>query len=214
VRNPGSTLLFLLAALLYSVPSAFGDSLSPDGLLVYDNGLQIYWMQNANPLGMKTWQEAYNWADQLKYGGYDDWRLPATTDGDWGYDRNNIQTRYNVTASELGHLFYNSLKLQGKKAPNGTENTIYGLDSGVTPFINLQSGYYWLGPLSKTLAQDGDPMAWIFDFQYGAQFLATADTFAYAIAVRSAAPVPEPSAALLFLAGLFGISRCRNERRR
>jgi len=54
--------------------------------MIYDDVLKITWLQNANYAltsgydsdGKMTWGEAMNWADQLNYGGYTDWRLPNT----------------------------------------------------------------------------------------------------------------------------------------
>jgi hypothetical protein len=41
------------------------------------------------------WPEAVAWADQLVYGGYNDWRLPSTVDGIWelGYDGTTKYTK-------------------------------------------------------------------------------------------------------------------------
>jgi len=48
-----------------------------------------------------------------------------------------------------------------------------------------------------------DPLVWVFDFEYGTQFLRSPNEgTAYAIAVRDALSVPEPSSVILFLMGL------------
>jgi hypothetical protein len=57
------------------------------GGLLYDNELNITWLQDANYAktsgadadGRMTWNVATDWAAGLVYGGYDDWRLAANT---------------------------------------------------------------------------------------------------------------------------------------
>ncbi len=151
-----------------------------------------------------TWDDACKWLEKLneeKYGGYSDWYLPTTPDAKaLGYTDTAM---YNVTDSDLGHLFYSGLKLTGKISPDGTPNTTYGLGATSTPFNDLQSGYYWFGS-ECSIKLNNLPTAWIFDFQHGTQFLATTGNFAYTLAVRSALPAPEPASAVLFLSGLAG----------
>ena len=206
-----STLPILLAVVFFFPPSASACSLTLKDSLIYDADLGIYWMQNGkfDQDTKMTWQEAKAWLASLnehKYGGYSDWRLPITPPGsEWGYDGSNGK-KYNVTVSELGHLFYLGLGLQGKIAPDGTSNQTYGLSEDTTPFNGLQPGYYWFKTTSEL---SGKKAAWKFDFQHGSQFLDTIDTYAYAIAVRDAFPTPEPTSALLFLAGLLGMSCVR-----
>ena len=86
--------------------------------LIYDDELDITWLQDANYAatqyaatgglegdadGRMTWTDANEWADNLSYGGYDDWRLPTAG--------NAPVKLYNVTTGELGHMFYNNLRL-------------------------------------------------------------------------------------------------------
>jgi len=60
------------------------------GGLIYDDVLDITWLQDANlgagsafddgfstTDGRMTWQSAVAWADALVFGGFDDWRLPT-----------------------------------------------------------------------------------------------------------------------------------------
>ena len=54
--------------------------------LIYDDVLDITWLQDANYAqtsgydsdGAMTWNDANNWALNLTYEGYSDWRLPVT----------------------------------------------------------------------------------------------------------------------------------------
>ena len=53
--------------------------------LIYDNVLDVTWAQDValsrtlRGAGLFDWFGAKTWADQLVYGGYDDWRLPTLT---------------------------------------------------------------------------------------------------------------------------------------
>ena len=77
--------------------------------LIYDDVLDITWLQDANYAqasgydsnGRMAWADAKTWADQLSYGGYDDWRLPSAGSAP-------TVGIYNTT-SEMGHMFYNNL---------------------------------------------------------------------------------------------------------
>ena len=56
--------------------------------MIYDDVLKITWLQDANYAmtsnydtdGKMTWAQATAWADQLEYGGFDNWRLPSSQD--------------------------------------------------------------------------------------------------------------------------------------
>jgi hypothetical protein len=49
-----------------------------------------------------TWWGANAWADQLVYGGFDDWRLPSALN----QDGSGPNSGCNITGSEMGHLYY------------------------------------------------------------------------------------------------------------
>jgi hypothetical protein len=68
------------------------------GGLIYDDLLDITWLQYANYSGQTmTWDDATDWVGNLDYHGYDDWRLPVSDTSCSGSDCIN---------SEIGHLFY------------------------------------------------------------------------------------------------------------
>lgn len=113
------------------------------GGLIYDDVLNITWLQNANYAktsgfdadGAMDWQPAQDWAANLSYFDsvrgvtWNDWRLPSVSpinsanfnynfgyDGstDWGYNMGAPGTAYaGSTASELAHLYYVTLGNQG-----------------------------------------------------------------------------------------------------
>ena len=44
--------------------------------LIYDDVQDITWLQNANLAGdAMTWVDSMDWASNLSFGGFDDWRL-------------------------------------------------------------------------------------------------------------------------------------------
>jgi len=47
--------------------------------MIYDPVQNLTWTKNADIKGRMTWNEAMEWAENLEYGGYTDWRLPTTT---------------------------------------------------------------------------------------------------------------------------------------
>ncbi|MDH4028435.1 MAG: DUF1566 domain-containing protein [Nitrospirota bacterium] len=164
-----ATLVFVCATL------ANAELLDRGGGLIYDDALDITWLQNANyPGNTMTWLEADDWAASLVFQGFDDWRLPAT----------DIScSDYKCTGNEMGHLFYT----------DGITSDTMGV------FSNVKPSMYW----SST--EYDDLTAWRFNFKYGSQGTSAKDLTRYAWAVRdgdSSVPVaPEPVSSALFLIG-------------
>lgn len=196
----------LLVVLFASTPTYGG--MHDEGDLIYDDTLKIYWTKNANMNGLMSWDEANSWVSGLNdicFGGFDDWRLPSTPDGTWGYNGTNAP-KYNVTSSELGHLYYTSFGLKAKNQTAMQSYTEKDLSVYGNPFEGLQPSLYWFGTISKMTLLPGRQAVWKFDFGRGTQFIETAGTnSAYALAVRSAAPVPLPSSAWFFLISLVAL---------
>jgi len=82
------------------------------GGMIYDNILNITWLADWNYAktqynttdgaqgdadGQMDWTTAVGWANDLAYGGYDDWRLPSA--GTWPRDGFG-------GGGELGYMFY------------------------------------------------------------------------------------------------------------
>jgi hypothetical protein len=154
--------------------------------------------------GTMTWGGAIRWIGAMNaanYLGYNDWRLPTTTD-------TVCNGGYNCTGSEMGHLFYNELGGAAHSSITTTHN-----NANYNLFSNLQSSFYWSG----TEAFPGNTSAlyaWIFDFNGGLQgYSYKSDTY-YAMAVRTGqvAAVPEAQTYALMLAGL-GLIGWRARRR-
>lgn len=95
------------------------------GGMIYDNTLNLTWLSDMNYAktsgysedgvaadGSMTWVAANNWADNLVYGGYDDWRLPKLNPVDatcsYTVPNGGVPLQYygfNCTGGEMSHLF-------------------------------------------------------------------------------------------------------------
>lgn len=179
--------------------------------LIYDTELNITWMQNANAAGrLMNWVEAKNWASDLVFAGYDDWRLPKSSYLYWqyGYD-GTTSGGYNVTTTEMSHLYYLGLGNKGFLDTSGAVDPNYGLKN-VGPFENVQRYWYW----SETRFIEETSSAWYFTFSYGDQNSAYLYQPGYAWAVRDGdSRVPDQGSTLLLLGavlgGLAALRRCR-----
>lgn len=168
--------------------------------LIYDDQLDITWLWDANYAatqwadsggtlgdadGRMTWYQATAWAAGLEYMGYDDWRLPTTTQPDPNCSYQASYTGYplqgygyNCTGSEMGYMFYTNL--------GGTAG--YSILSATDPngyldlFENIQSYVYWSG----TEFAPNTNNAWNFNTNNGNQNINNKDNNnLYAWAVRS-----------------------------
>lgn len=146
--------------------------------LIYDDILNITWMQNANYAdGTMKWEDAMILADNLVFADYNDWRLPKSDASCSGR---------NCTGSEMGHLFYH-----------------YGVTSDYPKlFLDVKPSMYW----SST--ESNEDSAIRFNFKAGRQDTSFKKQKRYPLFVRDGdSPVaPEPISSLLFIIGgaMFG----------
>jgi len=200
--------------------------------LIWDDGFtndikthdSIVWMDYSNS---QTWVNLKNWAGNLESAldinldsGYhvnwndSTWRLPITDVNllyQWGYD-GTTTAGYNITASEMGHLYYEELGLIGKYNTNGIERySGWGLtNTGL--FENLVSTWYW----SETEDLNYPNTAWGFDLSRGLQGNISMGGWHSGLAVRagniSFTPVPEPTTIIIFGLGLLGLARVNRKK--
>ncbi len=161
----------------------------------------------------------------VDWGTGNDWRLGSTVDGVHveGYegDPNNdgiytYNAGYNLTNSEMGHLYYEELGNLGWLDTNGNTPAGYGLQN-IGDFVNLVESNYWSG----TEYANVNGNAWAFDMDDGDQKVLNGSNaenhYSYGLAVRTGqitvAPVPEPSTILLLGSGLAGLAFYRRKRK-
>jgi hypothetical protein len=171
-----SILAFFLTTLFVSISFSEAALYDRGSGLIYDDALDITWIQNANYMGVTmTWDDAVGWAGGLVFQGYDDWRLPYS----------DFCTGSDCTESEMGHLYY----------MDGITSSGSGIFTDVRPSI------YWSGVDDS----NDSSQAMRFNFKYGTQGASSKTTTKYAWAVRNGdsvpAVVPEPVSSALFLTG-------------
>lgn len=170
--------------------------------MVYDDVLHITWLKDWNYAqtsghdsdGRMSWADANTWANNLVYGGFDDWRLPSSLNTDGSGPCSGLF----CMGSEMGLMYYTnwSSPPYSYPAPPPPRHPP-GLLS------NTQSMGYWSG----TEYPSNPDFAWSFATGSGAQISGIRSQELLAVAVRNGdvAPVPEPRAYAMALAGLFGI---------
>ena len=105
--------------------------------LIYDSVQDLTWTQDAGMSGYRTsWDDAMAWAANLEFGGFDDWRLPVTTQFD------DPTCSGDVRAAGVYVLFYESrLDCRGGEM----ELLTYLHDPWTNPlFINVNRTRYWM----------------------------------------------------------------------
>ena len=210
--------------------------------LIYDDVLNLTWLQNANygagssydngsstTDGRMTWANAITWADTLVYHDsvrnvdYSDWRLPTMIDtGTSGcnYANSGTDCGYNVdtATSEMANLYFVSLGNQSYYTTTGANSGAYA--GGANPNSTLDNvgpfinlqSYVYWSGLEY--APDTD-LAWDFYTNYGSQFAnyKSDDHYAWAVRPGDVAAVPEADTWAMLLAGLGLVGVAARRRR-
>lgn len=239
-RHPLAGALLVLAAAAMA-PQAQAALVDRGGGMLYDTVLDITWLADANYArtsgydadGRMTLAEAFNWVDNLVYGGFSDWRLPSISRDHPGgvnvvsYD-GSTDFGYNITSlsSELSYMYYVNLGLFGEYNPDGTprsdwgvfgNGTLNGVDGNsygqrdVGPVRNLNAFIYWSG---SVLTPNPNTTTFTLHTSVGFQGLngSGGQNFAWAVRTGDVLPVPEPATALLAALGLGGTALLRRRR--
>lgn len=203
------------------------------GGLVYDDVLDVTWLQNANyavaqgyvtpkgrdvtntsglQAGRMTWDEAIAWAEGLSYFDsaravtWHDWRLPKVT------PRNGIGFDYsaNGTTSDLGFVNGYPESELGWMDYQMKRLSLQGGTWGL--FNHVPGGEMWTESRSEIEYPIGVPAVFAYQFSFshsasGYQFLAQKAWHYYAWAVRDGdvAAIPEPPPSALFALGSLAL---------
>lgn len=176
-----------IAALLIAAPVVQAELIDRGGGLIYDDVLDITWLQDANyavtmgahPNGRMSYALATRWVQNLAY--YDpvrdvtwgNWRLPRTmpVDGVAFNHEHEIDgssdNGFNISSpmSELGyHFFVNLNGIAYTDIFGNYPQPNYGLNE-TGPFLNLGPVGFW----SETEFEEFDGHAWGFIFLSGSQ---------------------------------------------
>lgn len=192
------------------------------GGMIYDTTRNITWLADMNhaqtsghtgpgvaPGGSMTWDAATAWANNLVYGGFNDWRLPTLNPTDTTCSNNfnpggGFAQQYfgfDCTGGELSGLFVTDLGNKANESVLNQAGDTAEQMANLALFTNVQSSVYWSG----TEYAPAPSFAWYFYANTGFQDGAGKGSALYALAVRPGdviASVPEPTGLVLALTGL------------
>ncbi|MBN1627817.1 MAG: hypothetical protein JW944_14960 [Deltaproteobacteria bacterium] len=150
--------------------------------LIYEDDQNLIWLDYIQPQqpfgvgwsGMMEWAAGLNTPGMLTYkfnpgvkvAWLGSWRLPLTVDGGrtFGYD-GTTTAGFNITTSEMGHLFYKSLGNLGYYDKKGNVQEGWAGLKNKGPFVNLQPDSY----MSGTEYGINPIHAWDFNMYFGSQ---------------------------------------------
>lgn len=189
--------------------------------LIYDSDLNITWYDytySYTNYSQTSWDNSLGWADSLTitFNGmvYDNWRLPTITTNQnppsYGYDGTHTYG-FNITNSEMGHLFYSEL---GNNAYYATDASYTQSGWGLTntgDFQHLYATFYYTDTTYYYNVWSAVYQSFYTGEQYAAAKLALNGTGVYAMAVREGdvSTVPIPGAIWFLGCGLAGLGAHR-----
>lgn len=230
--------LLLLIAITLSTASNAGLIDRGNGM-IYDDVLNITWLQDVNFAntsgytvsnatshprtkdsiysdGRMGWKAANDWADQLVFGGYNDWRLPTVTLDEIDPTR--------TTFSELVYMFHvnlNNTCTYIDCTRQGINGSFIDSESGelVSFKNNIENSYgYWSDTAVKyeniftgteiILVEVESPVSaisYVKDENWHERAVMYVGFGAWAVRDGDVAQIPEPSTLAIFSLALFGL---------
>jgi hypothetical protein len=198
--RPLHSLLFAVLLVLAQGREARADLIDLGDGMIYDTFQDLTFVQDvrlARTLGEDedgefNWDDAHAWVADLRYGGYDDWRLPQ-----FFWDSGPLsENRTSEISRMLVHLGW------GNRDGNGSPSDLSGdYQAGSHgPFINLSTGFdgAWLANSNGLMWI----AVWQFDVPDGGR---ESNQLAWAVRDGRANPtqrIPEPSTLALIALGL------------
>ena len=188
----------LIALMLVFISgSAQATLIDRGGGFIYDDVLDITWLQDAGLSGAATWSTQVAWADSLSvYDSvrdvtWDDWRLANINQLKTEFESEDdlpvdcaVASEVECRNNELGYLYH-------QYGINAQYTVLFG------PFNNVQS-YYWPGDSFVV-----DTITWRYDMLNGSDYVYRKENWDfYGWAVRDGDVVPIPAAVWLFGSGL------------
>ena len=225
------TILFvgILAALLFA-GSAQATLFDRGNGLIYDDVLNITWTQNANLCvalnncisstnGSMLLPNAVSWANNLVFGGFDDWRLarvsntptwpssgPFPVPFNCDYTVGSTAAQCAASGNELGYMYYFNLGGGGFPGHTGTQTA-----DGVT--LNNIQNIYWTG---NSCGVTGNFYYSFDDGHYtgiapSPPNIPTEALYAWAVRPGDSLALPEPGTLWLLGVGLVGLVAVRRQ---
>lgn len=209
MRKAGTYLFGAVCALFLGAGTSHAALIDRGAGLIYDDVLNVTWLQDAGYGGAMFWENAVDLAAGLEYQDtvrgvvWDDWRLPSMFVND-----RSSEGWSNPETSELAYMYYVNLGF----SPNTLLDRSIPEPSSTNynPFINLAFRSYW----SDADARMPERSAWYEHFHFGNQGLTDLNDTSYVWLVRSGdvASVPEPATLMVVGLGLLGVGLTRRKK--
>jgi hypothetical protein len=202
----------MLCASVLGTGTANATLIDRGGGLIYDDVLNVTWMQNANytdgvmQFGQaRTFADGFEYYDSVRDTVWDDWRLPAMFVNEMGLSPWEI-------SSELSYMYYHNLgfspgySLDRWTVPDPSSDAY-------NPFTNLKYRNYW-----TDLTSWNSDRAWGVHFHFGSTSFTDAGDTSFVWLVRdgdvlgAVTSVPEPGTLAMLGAGLLLVGASRRRR--